>query len=152
MLGFAQVTEAEAAQASPQAKLVLESYARGVNAYIESLDAKALPPEFQILQYKPKPWTIADSLSIVKLFAESLSTTWRLDLMREAMSVLPAEKRAALLPETSPLDVLVVGRDTKPTGSARAAAISPYSREALLTLEQNRLVGDAALARVGLFS
>jgi penicillin amidase len=152
VLGFAQVAEAEAAQASPQSKAVLEAYARGVNGYIESLDAKSLPPEFQILQYKPRPWSTADSLIIVKLFAEALSNTWRLDLMREAMSVLPAEKRAALLPEISPLDVLVVGKDSKPTGSARAASVTPYSSEALASLERNRLVNDQALARVGLFA
>src|SRR5690349_10400191 len=103
LLGFSHVAEAEAERASPKAKLVLEAYARGVNAYIDSLDAKSLPVEFQILQYKPKPWVPADSLIIVKIFAEALSNTWRLDAMREALSVLPAEKRAALMPEISPL-------------------------------------------------
>ncbi|HXM33586.1 MAG TPA: penicillin acylase family protein, partial [Pyrinomonadaceae bacterium] len=53
--GFAQVAEAESAQASPQARGILEAYADGVNAYIASLDAKTTPPEFQLLQYKPKP-------------------------------------------------------------------------------------------------
>src|SRR5918911_2032235 len=38
--GFAQVVEAEAAAASPQARAVLEAYARGVNAFINSRDAK----------------------------------------------------------------------------------------------------------------
>src|SRR6185503_5654523 len=99
-LGFAQVAEAEVAQAAPQSRALLEAYARGVNAYIASLDAKALPPEFQILQYKPKPWTPADSLLVVKLFFEALSSTWRLDIMREAMASLPAERRAQLMPET----------------------------------------------------
>ena len=108
-LGFGYVAEAEVAQASPQARALLEAYARGVNAYIATLDAKSLPPEFQILQYKPKPWTSADSLLIVKLFFEALSSTWRLDLMREALSSLPADKRAGLMPEYGPLDVLVVG-------------------------------------------
>ena len=32
--------------------------------------------------------------------------------MRQALSVLPAEKRAELLPEISPIDVLVVGKDS----------------------------------------
>src|SRR6266550_4429899 len=51
-LGFAQVAEAEAAQASPQVRALLNAYANGVNAYIGSLDTKSLPPEFQLLQYK----------------------------------------------------------------------------------------------------
>ncbi|PWT92704.1 MAG: hypothetical protein C5B55_05835 [Blastocatellia bacterium] len=152
VLGFSHVAEDEAAQASPKAKLVLEAYARGVNAYIDSLDPKSLPPEFQILQYKPKPWTPADSLIIVKIFAEALSNTWRLDAMREALSALPAEKRAALMPEISPLDVLVVGKDTKQTNSTTASIPPPYSRQALLDLEQNRAVSEAALERLGLFA
>ena len=40
-LGFAHVAEAEVAQASPQARALLEAYARGVNAYIATLDAKS---------------------------------------------------------------------------------------------------------------
>src|SRR5882672_8603802 len=76
-LGFSQVVDAELAQAPPGSRVLLEAYVRGVNAYITSLDAKTLPPEFQILQYKPKPWTPADSLLIGKLFSEALSSTWR---------------------------------------------------------------------------
>ncbi|HEX8174776.1 MAG TPA: penicillin acylase family protein [Pyrinomonadaceae bacterium] len=109
--GFARVAEAEVAGASKEAREQLEAYARGVNAYMESLDAKTLPPEFQILQYRPRPWTPADSLLIVKLFFEFLSDTWQTDLMRAALSNLPADKREALLVETSPLDVVVVGQD-----------------------------------------
>src|SRR5256885_4764617 len=83
--GFAGVCEAEVAQATPQARAGLEAYARGVNAYMESLDAKSLPPEFQILQYQPRAWTPSDSLLIVKLFAEDLNSTWETDIMREAL-------------------------------------------------------------------
>src|SRR5438876_9042078 len=78
LIGFAHEADAEAAQTSPQSRTLLEAYAKGVNAYIESLDAKSLPPEFQILQYKPRPWTPSDSLIIVKIFFEALSNTWRL--------------------------------------------------------------------------
>lgn len=109
--GFAQVAESEVALASKEAREQLEAYASGVNAYIESLDAKSLPPEFQILQYRPRPWTPADSLLIVKLFFVFLSDTWQTDIMRAALAGVPADKREALLVETSPLDVLVVGSD-----------------------------------------
>src|SRR5258708_39155387 len=102
-LGFAQVAEAESAEASPQARGILEAYADGVNAYIASLDAKTMPPEFQLLQYKPRPWQPADSLLVVKNFFEALSSSWRLVIMRAALADLPAEKKAALLIATSPL-------------------------------------------------
>src|SRR5256884_3140791 len=152
-LGFAQVAEAEAAQASPQTRALLEAYARGVNAYIASLDARTLPPEFQILQYKPKPWTPADSLLVVKLFFESLSSTWRIDIMREAIAALPAEKRAGLMPEISPFDVLVVSKDTKKQGAATAqstGSITPVAKETLLALATDEEIAAQALARVGL--
>ncbi len=151
--GFAQVAEAEAAQASPQARAILEAYAKGVNAYIESLERKNLPPEFQLLQYQPRPWTPADSLVVVKLFFESLSTTWRLDVMREAFAQLPPAKLAALLPETSALDVLVVGKDSqRKTAQAnhnppQRASVSAALVEALVSDETNQ---TRSLSRIGL--
>lgn len=153
-LGFAQEVDAELSQTPPASRALLEAYAQGVNAYIGSLDARSLPPEFQILQYKPKPWTPADSLLITKVFAEGLSSTWRLDMMRAALAGLPAEKRAGLMPETSPLDVLVVGKDSKKSNSKATAAASSdtFSRETLLALARDQELANEALARVGLYA
>jgi penicillin amidase len=158
ILGFGQEVEAEFAAAAPASRALLEAYARGVNAYIASLDARSLPPEFQILQYKPSPWTPADCLLIGKLFAEALSTSWRLDLMRAAFAGLPAEKRAGLMPEISPLDVLVVGKDSKnATGKTSSAHYSTestklMSRETLLALAQDQEIANQSLARIGLYA
>ena len=151
--GFAQEAEAEVAQAPPQSLRAVEAYARGVNAYASSLDAKSLPPEFQILQYSFRPWTAADSVVVVKNFAEALSDTWRLDLMRQEMASLPAEKRNALLVEMSPLDVLVVGKDTqaKPA-SARSKPVDSLSPEALSALARNQAIAAAGLDRIGFYA
>ena len=156
VLGFAQEVNAELALASPETRALLESYARGVNAYIASLDARTLPPEFQILQYKPKPWVPADSLLIGKVFAEGLSSTWRLDVMRAALAGLPAEKRAGLMPEISPLDVLVVGKDSNDSNRKMSKARSSesgdsFSREVLVSLKRDEELANQALARVGLY-
>ena len=149
--GFAQAAEAEVAQAAPKVAALLEAYARGVNAYAASLDPKSLPAEFQILQYNFRPWTPADSFIIGKIFFEALSDTWRLDIMRQALSSLPAEKRNALLPEISPIDVLVVGKDAKAKpATPRSARLAPLSREALAALAANQAVATAALERIGL--
>lgn len=152
--GFAQAADAEVAQASPKSLAILEAYARGVNAYAASLDAKSLPPEFQILQYSFRPWTPADSFIIAKIFFEALSDTWRLDVMRQSLSSLPAEKRNALLTSTSPIDVLVVGRDTKakPASVKTAQLHAPLSREALAALTHNQSIAAAALDRIGLYA
>jgi penicillin amidase len=148
--GVSQVAEAELAQASPHSRAILEAYARGVNAYAASLDPKSMPPEFQILQYSFRPWTPADSFAVVKLFFEALSDTWRLDLMRQALSPLPAEKRAELLPVVSPIDVLVVGKDTPSRAKTAFVKADPVSAETLTKLEHNRMIAAAALDRVGL--
>ena len=148
--GFAQAAEAELGNTSPRSRTMLEAYARGVNAYASSLDPKSMPPEFQILQYSFRPWTPADSLVVIKIFFEALSDTWRLDVMRQALSALPPEKRAALLRESSPIDVLVVGRDTLPKGaSPKSARIDRVSPEALEALQRNGDIARAALDRIG---
>ena len=149
--GFAQAAEAEVAAASPRTRTMLEAYARGVNAYAASLDPKSMPPEFQVLQYSFRPWTPADTCVAVKIFFEALSDTWRLDIMRQALSVLPAEKRAELMPEISPIDVLVVGKDT-PRSKSKSAHLkaAPVSNETLAKLAYNQQIAAAALERVGL--
>lgn len=149
--GFAHVAEAEVARASPQSRALLEAYAKGVNAYAASLDAKSMPPEFQILQYSFRPWTAADSFIVVKISFEAFSNTWRLDLMRQAMSVLPAERRVGLLPEISPLDVLVFGQDAKVGKASRMRTIKAnhFSREALVALAQSEVTATNALPRIG---
>src|SRR5687768_9749415 len=153
-LGFAAVAEAEFANASPQSRVMLEAYARGVNAYISTLDAKSLPLEFQILQYRPKPWTPADSLLIIKLFFEALSSTYRLDLMREALAAIPEAKRAALMPVQGPLDVLVVGKDSKKPKTTNRQMTLPgqWTSESLNALVRDQAISDDALARVGMYA
>ena len=77
--GFSEIAAESAKNLSPKLKLALESYARGVNAYVSSLKSEELPVEFQILKYEPEPWTPADTIVIGKILADSLSTTWWLD-------------------------------------------------------------------------
>lgn len=118
-LGYAGIIDATAARMTPEIRTLLEAYANGVNAFIASRTDQNLPPEFLILQYKPRPWVPADSLAVGKLIYEVLSTTYQYDLLRASLAQLPREKRDALLPVTSPLDVLVVGKDrSKPKNAA----------------------------------
>lgn len=124
-LGFGRLIDQAAANLDPQFNIAVTSYAKGVNAFIESLTEQTTPPEFRILQYKPRPWTSADSLAVGALMAEYLSTTWQLDVMRGSLSSLPKEKREALLPDTSPLDVLVVGSDRRKARGNRPTSVTP---------------------------
>jgi len=154
--GFAQVAEASAAQSDPRSRAVMEAYARGVNAYIDTLDDKSLPAEFQILGFRPRHWTPADSAAVGKNFAEALSTTWALDVARAAFANLPPEKVAALFPETSPLDVLVVGSDKADKKSAppakRTSTLLKDPAAVLAELASIQETEARTRARVGLYA
>ena len=50
----------------PQSKIALESYAKGVNAYIAQLSEAALPFEYKLLGYKPEAWTPLKSALFLK--------------------------------------------------------------------------------------
>jgi penicillin amidase len=119
--GFASLAEALLERASGGARSALEAYARGVNAFVEELGPGRLPVEFQALRYAPRPWTAVDSLALGKLFDESLSMTVDADILRALLDDLPPDRREELLPETSPLDVLLVGGDSE----VRAGAAGP---------------------------
>jgi penicillin amidase len=136
--GFAHVLDQAAANLPPSFGLALNAYVKGVNAFIDSRNDQNLPPEFRILQYKPRRWTPADSLAVGALMAEYLSSTWQLDIMRASLAELPKEKREALLPDTSPLDVLVVGKDR--VKKAKHAEISPASIDKEILAQLNELI------------
>src|SRR5439155_5678641 len=91
--GTSQVVDETVKHLPPNLNKALTAYANGVNAFIDSLNEQTTPVEFRLLQYKPKPWTPADSLCVGKLLAEYLSNNWQLDIMRGAMMSLPSEKR-----------------------------------------------------------
>ncbi len=49
-----------------------DAYARGVNAYINA-SRNHLPLEFRLLHYKPRPWTVEDSMLIAAQMVEDLN-------------------------------------------------------------------------------
>jgi penicillin amidase len=158
LYGFAPLSEELARRAAPSVRAALEAYARGVNAYLDSLDAAHLPAECRILQYKPRPWRPADSIVVGKLFAETLSDSWRTDMMRASLSDLTPEQREMLLVETSPLDVLLVGTDKTPTQTTeptmpfqppRHTAVNAAFFIALSSIAETT---QRSLERVGLFA
>lgn len=133
--GFAVLSEKILQRATPAARTALDAYARGVNAFIGTLDDKTLPAEFRLLKYRPRAWQPADSIVIGKIFSELLSTTWQTDVMRQAFADLPAAKKDWLFPVRSPLDVTVVGTDGQRkaarTSSASNSLASNSSRDGL---------------------
>ncbi|HET7892319.1 MAG TPA: penicillin acylase family protein, partial [Candidatus Sulfotelmatobacter sp.] len=54
-LNFSRAAETDWAMMNPEARTILEAYARGVNQFIEQ-HPRHLPIEFTLLNYKPQPW------------------------------------------------------------------------------------------------
>jgi hypothetical protein len=129
-MGLTAVVEESARHLPANLNSAMNAYANGVNAFIDSLTDQTMPPEFRLLQYKPRHWTPADSLCVGKLLAEYLSNSWPADIMRASLAGLPKEKREALLSETSPLDVLVIGSD-RDRKEARAGTTHAVCRRSI---------------------
>lgn len=67
----------------PHVKKLIQSYCRGVNAFIKS---RTLPPEFLLLGYKPEEWQLKDILNVFKrmetILAGSGSELYNLQLVQ----------------------------------------------------------------------
>jgi penicillin amidase len=88
----------------------LDAYARGVNLFIEQ-HQDALPVEFRLLFYRPRPWKGEDSLSVGLAMVQGLDTHFESKLMRERIA-------AKLNNPKLEADLYPVGswRDHPPTG------------------------------------
>lgn len=102
---------------SPAAQTSLEAYANGVNAVLENISQ--LPPEFILLNTKPEPWTVYDSLAWSKVFSLSLSgNLWREINYLTAESVLTPDKLSNLFSFHSPVDYVSQHEPQEPNWSA----------------------------------
>jgi penicillin G amidase len=85
VLGFGKTAERVYQQMPLEERAYLDDYARGVNLFIEQ-HGNALPPEFKLLHYAPKPWTGADSLAVGLMMVQTLDTHWEAKLARERIA------------------------------------------------------------------
>ncbi|HEV3306618.1 MAG TPA: penicillin acylase family protein [Candidatus Sulfotelmatobacter sp.] len=72
ILGLRAAAKKSLGTASPRDRVYFDAYARGVNAFIESR-GNALPIEFHILKYHPKPWQAEDSIVIANQMVKDLN-------------------------------------------------------------------------------
>ena len=72
ILGLRAAATKSLSIASPRDRSYFDAYARGVNAFIEA-HGSALPIEFRILKYKPKPWQAEDSIVIANQMVKDLN-------------------------------------------------------------------------------
>ena len=149
--GFAEIAEQNLGQLTPELRAALENYARGVNAYIATLDDKSLPVEFRILQYRPRQWSPADTIVIGKILADALSTTWRNDLLRASITGLTKEKYADLTNQVTPYDVILFGKDV-PAAKVTSRTAAAVDDATLASAERQDELRRLSLEMVGLYS
>lgn len=108
-LGMRQAAERAAANSPPDIRNLLDSYARGVNRYIDQ-HRSHLPMEFALLRYHPRPWTPADTYLISLYMYKTLTSTWKEKLNRQWVTQKVGPERARqLFASASPLDHFIVG-------------------------------------------
>ena len=126
-IGLARAADLDAALLSDQTRLALSAYADGVNKLIEQR-GDALPLEFVLLGYKPEPWTVTDSLVILKLQSFDLATNYGTELSRANVAARAGPEAVALLfPDTDPPSALADGTWAAVRDAFTSAASLPGS-------------------------
>jgi penicillin G amidase len=108
-LGWRRVAEQELALLAPSTRRYLDAYAAGVNASIADRAAGDLSLEYSLLRlqgldYRPQPWTAADSVSWLKVMAWNLGENLDEEAERAIITGQLGAGRAASLFPRYPLD------------------------------------------------
>ena len=97
-LGVRRAATAQWAQLSASSRALLQTYADGVNAVLQT-QLRALPPEFLLLGIEPEPWEPVDSLAWSIMMSWDLGGNWSKELLRLRLAlVLPVSRINELLP------------------------------------------------------
>ncbi len=156
-LGWRPAAEADVSAMSPPARLALEAYAEGVNAWLDQHGD--LPLQFVVAGllgaggglagYRPEPWTAVDSLTWVKVMAWSLGGTWSAEVFRSALAErgLSEAAIAELLPDYDAGRPIIVGTSelARPAPGRRASPPAATGGDALLPLLE---LNERLLARL----
>lgn len=111
-IGFWRVAKRIEEKLPDSTKAFLESYANGVNAYVEN-NPKSLPIQFALAEMEPIPWTVTHTIALSRLMAWDLNIPWKAEisysLARERFSreqylqLFPNEKLYAEAPGANAL-------------------------------------------------
>ncbi len=93
----------------PQLKSVIQSYSDGINAYILQLNHNhRLPVEFQLLNYKPEPWSPYKTALIFLSMAKTLNYRNHDREMSNLLAALGPDQVRFLFPEFNPKQKVIV--------------------------------------------
>ena len=105
--GFSQVAEAAVVKLPEADRQSLEALAAGVNAFITTHEGR-WGLEFKLMGFRPRPWTVADSLRTLLLMHEDLATSWKTELQAGHLAKLPLATRDFLMPRVVEQDSPVI--------------------------------------------
>jgi penicillin amidase len=132
-LDLAGAAAESVAALDPRTRAALDAYARGVNAWIETVNREALgrgAPEFFIFSREIAAWTAADSVAVSKLMSLQLASHLDHEVLRARLSlVLPDERLRDILPEVPGQGIAVL---------PRYADLAPGIGPSLAALEDRR--------------
>jgi len=83
-LRLRKIAEQHARQLPPEERALLAAYARGVNHFLKT-HLHALPLEFTLMGYDPRPWSVIDTLAIGMEMARTLSHTHEREVRKSLM-------------------------------------------------------------------
>ncbi len=151
-LGLPRSAEREQAAlpATDGAARVAAAYAEGVNAWIESMPASALPLEFRLLGTRPERWSAINSLHLQNRMGYTLAYL-SLEGDRMAAAAVVGEAAAdALFPDDSPLQEPLQptgGREPRENFHPLPPPGAPDSASALASAMLDALMPSQRLAR-----
>ncbi len=97
------ISQRAVAAQTPETLVLLNAYAAGVNAWVNTVRTQALgrgAPEFFLFNNAIAPWSAADSIALIKLMALQTTDKASLEVLRAKLSFrIPPERIADILPD-----------------------------------------------------
>jgi penicillin G amidase len=121
-IGLRRIAEATIHGLTAEGRELLESYAQGVNAFINGPNGR-LPIEFVLLRSRPEPWTPIDTLAYGKLVGWMLGGDWRAEILRQQLRARFGDEGVRRLMPNYPSDAPIIIPSLVGISSAE-----PYSR------------------------
>ena len=115
-LGFYRAAEMEYSRLTPEAKLAVDAYTRGVNAYLSTVSH--LPREYAILRAKPQAWKPADSIVGALLMSYRLSSPRGIKPLLHQIHVQAGPQMLEKLLPWIPADAPVISGEKNPAPAA----------------------------------
>lgn len=146
-LGLWDAARASATLLRPRERELLQAYANGVNAALESWSG-ALPPEFLALRYRPEPWEPEHTLAVGKMMSLTLAAYGESVSVARALRRLDPDRVRWLFPDFPEWGTTILSSgipEPAATPALAAALIDRYS----VAAASNSWVVDGSMTRSG---